>query len=267
MRKDNYLVGMLNRGVLALHVPLPGMRRRRFMLTKTLEWNLQWAILDHMFDEHFTLRPAFLDDPAALQRRLRALAAANLLLSPFLLVFLAVYFFMRNAEKFYHHPGTIGSRRWTSVARWRLREFNELPHYVQHRLAASHEAACKYVNQFPNTALHHVAKFAAYVAGSFAALLLFMTLLDEGLLERPLLGRHVVWWLATLGIVLAASRAFVGEEPVAHDPEAAMAEVVLHTHHLPRHWRGRAHSAEVQEHFQQLFQYKVRSGGGRGLGG
>ena len=41
MRKENFLIGMLNKGVLALHAPLPG-RRRRLMLTKTLEWNLSW---------------------------------------------------------------------------------------------------------------------------------------------------------------------------------------------------------------------------------
>lgn len=57
----------------------------------------------------------------------------NLLLAPFLLVFLVIYFFMRNAEKFYNHPSTVGARRWSSLASWRLREFNELPHYVHHR--------------------------------------------------------------------------------------------------------------------------------------
>ena len=41
MRKENYLIGLLNRGVLALHVPVPCLRKR-LMLTKTLEWNLHW---------------------------------------------------------------------------------------------------------------------------------------------------------------------------------------------------------------------------------
>jgi hypothetical protein len=58
---------------------------------------------------------------------------ANLLLAPFLLVFLLIYFFMRNAEKFYHQPSSAGARRWSSLAAWRLREFNELPHYLNHR--------------------------------------------------------------------------------------------------------------------------------------
>lgn len=53
------MIGMLNQGVLALNVPLLGLRRR-FMLTKTLEWNLYWALLDAMFDEHFQIRADFL---------------------------------------------------------------------------------------------------------------------------------------------------------------------------------------------------------------
>ncbi len=66
----------------------------------------------------------------------RRVAAANLLLAPFLLVFLLIYFFMRNAEKFYHQPSSAGARRWSSLAAWRLREFNELPHYLNHRSPA-----------------------------------------------------------------------------------------------------------------------------------
>ncbi len=149
----------------------------------------------------------------------------------------------------------------------------------------------------------------AYVSHSMQ-----LTLLDERLLERPLLGRHLVWWLATLGVVLTASRSFINEEPVAYDPERAMQEVsgrrkgsiqtstlffraghmpsvkrqlgigsllkaclarcvqahrsvrasavrepqvVVHTHYLPRHWRGRAHTPEVLTAFNQLFQFKV----------
>lgn len=65
----------------------------------------------------------------------RRVAIANLLLAPFLLVFLIIYFFMRNAEKFYHQPSSAGARRWSSLAAWRLREFNELPHYLGHRCA------------------------------------------------------------------------------------------------------------------------------------
>lgn len=58
--------------------------------------------------------------------------------------------------------------------------------------------------------------------------------------------------------MLAISRGFIAEQGVAFEPELALLEVVAHTHWLPRHWRGRGHTREVQEQFQQLFQFKVR---------
>ena len=63
------------------------------------------------------------------------MAWANLALAPFLIVFLAIRLFLRNAEQLYHHPSSVGARRWSPLARWRLREFNELPHYIEHRCA------------------------------------------------------------------------------------------------------------------------------------
>ena len=65
-------------------------------------------------------------------------------------------------------------------------------------------------------------------------------------------------WAATLGIVLAASRGLIVEPGTAFEPELAMLETFAHTHYLPRHWRGRAHTREVQSQFQTLFQFKVR---------
>ncbi|GLI70528.1 hypothetical protein VaNZ11_015443 [Volvox africanus] len=284
MRKDNYLIAMINRNVLQLHLQTPPdapLLVRRVMdamlllmggggsgsgcggssgcppmLTKTLEWNLRWCILDYMFDDQFRIRPGF-SDVAALKRRLRLVAAANLLLSPFLLMFLLAYFFMRNAERLYHHPAALGSRRWSGLAKWKIRELNELPHYLKHRLSASHPAALRYVAQFPSHTLAALARFMVFATGSFVALLLLMTFLDESLLERPLLGRQVVWWLGTMTVVLAACRTLVSEEPVAYDPERALADVVSFTHYLPQRWRSRAHTAEVQGAFLSLFRLKV----------
>ena len=58
--------------------------------------------------------------------------------------------------------------------------------------------------------------------------------------------------------MLAISRAFITEQDAVFEPELALLEVAAHTHHLPRHWRGRAHTREVQAQFSQLFQFKVR---------
>lgn len=63
MRKENYMIGMLNKGVLSLAFPrwLPGVgpvlsrddgnSNKRLVLTKTLEWSLNWCVLQNMFDK------------------------------------------------------------------------------------------------------------------------------------------------------------------------------------------------------------------------
>jgi autophagy-related protein 9 len=58
MRKENYLIGLLNKGVLGLDLPqwVPGAGpmlshdRKRLVLSKMVEWSLNWCILHYMFD-------------------------------------------------------------------------------------------------------------------------------------------------------------------------------------------------------------------------
>jgi autophagy-related protein 9 len=64
MRKENYLIGMINKGVLAFPIsqwfpgagPIvqssPDGAQNRLVLTKTLEWTLNWCILQSMFDRY-----------------------------------------------------------------------------------------------------------------------------------------------------------------------------------------------------------------------
>jgi autophagy-related protein 9 len=53
-----------------------------------------------------SLSQGFLSNEAALRQRLLKAASINLVLAPFLLMFLVIYFFMKHAERFYHSPGT-----------------------------------------------------------------------------------------------------------------------------------------------------------------
>ncbi|XP_075264030.1 uncharacterized protein LOC142355895 [Convolutriloba macropyga] len=256
MRRDNFLIGMLNKGVLALNVPLPGLRKR-VMLTKLMEWNLRYCILDAMFDKNFLIKHDFKHKPAMLARRFRLMALVNLLVSPFLMAFLIIHFFMRNAEKFYHHPSSVAARSWSPYAKWRIREFNEMRHLLDHRLSASRAASTAYISQFPTPVVRQIARFTAFISGSFAALVLFLATINDVLMERHLAGHNLVWWAAWLGVLLAISRSLIGEDTPVFDPEEAMAKVVRHTHYLPRHWRGRAHTREVQEQFEGFFCFKA----------
>jgi len=54
---------------------------------------------------------SWLLDEEKLRQRLLKAAAINLVLAPFLLMFLVIYFFMKHAERFYHSPG-VCCRLW-----------------------------------------------------------------------------------------------------------------------------------------------------------
>ena len=261
MRKENYLIALLNKGILSLSFSnVSGMLPKAPLLTKTVEWNIRLCLLDGMFDTTTNrVKESFMTSPETIVQRLRFAAICNLLLAPFLLAFLVIYYVMKNAEALYHQPGSMFARQWSPVAIWQLREFNEVPYFLYNRLNSGHESASKYMSQFPNYWLSHVSRFTAFVAGSFAAVLTAATLIEDGILEMNLIGeRQTVWWLAVLGAVLAISRSQIVEgSSAAFDPELALLEVAAHTHHYPKHWRGRAHTIEVQDDMKSLFRYKA----------
>merc|ERR1712159_414886 len=49
MRRDNFFMAMINKEVIDLHLPVPGLSKRP-MLTKMMEWNLNYCVMSHIFD-------------------------------------------------------------------------------------------------------------------------------------------------------------------------------------------------------------------------
>lgn len=267
MRKENYLIGMLNKGVIAFPISqwVPGVgpevkfspngMRYRLILTKTLEWTLNWCILQSMFDRNFHVRRDFVSNPKALKKTLMVVGLVMLLLSPFLVIFIMVYLFLRHAEQFYNHPSTASSRRWSNLSKWLFREFNEVDHLFKHRINSSVMQASDYLKQFPSPIITIIAKFISFVTGGFAAILIIIAFLEESVLEGHIFGRNLFWYAAVFGTITAISRAVVTDDPLVLDPEGAMALVVQHTHYMPKRWRGKESTETVLTEFGTLFQY------------
>ncbi|KAL3849952.1 hypothetical protein ACJIZ3_011834 [Penstemon smallii] len=267
MRKENYLIGMLNKGVLAFPISgwVPGAgptsnvgpdgSRYRLMLPKTLEWTLNWCILQSMFDRNFRVRRDFVSNPRTLKKRLVIVGFVLLLLSPFLVIFMLVYLFLRHAEQFYHHPSTASSRRWSNLSKWVFREFNEVDHLFKHRMNSSIVHSSDYLKQFPSPIMTIIAKFISFVSGGFAAVLIIIAFLEESLLEGHIFGRNLFWYAAVFGTITAISRAAIIDELLVLDPQGAMSQVVHHTHFMPKRWRGKENSETVRLEFETLFQY------------
>lgn len=255
LRRENYLMGAINQGALRLTLPwLRGALGQQCWLTTGVQWSLYWAVLNPLFDDHSRLRPLSADKLAT---RCRLIAIAQLLLTPFIAVYMGLYYFMRNAERVYHHPSAVGARRWSGEARWRMRHYNEYPHVLEARLSAAKPAATAYCACFPNHVVSLCARFVAFVVGALAAALLALAAVDERLLEAVLWGRNLLWYTAVCGTLLAASRALIADDApgsVRPDPVASLAACVAHTHFMPRRWRNASgNSRLVYGEFTALF--------------
>jgi autophagy-related protein 9 len=264
MRRDNYLIALINKDILDLTLPIPFLKKRQ-LFSKTLEWNLSLCILDYVFNEQGQVRPLFLKDTHrralsdGLRRRFIFAGFMNVLCAPFIILYFIMLYFFRYFNEYQRNPSQIGSRQYTPLAEWKFREFNELWHLFRRRTNMSYPFASRYIDQFPKDKTVQLSRFVAFIAGALASVLALASVIDPELL----LGfeitheRNVLFYLGVFGTIWAVARGAVPEENLVFDPEFALTNVIEYTHYLPSHWRGRLHSDEVRTEFALLYQMKV----------
>lgn len=296
MRKDNYMIALVNQRL--FHFPILNMclnrcKRKRavspllrpangtggrsdqdaksdehekyLVYGKTLEWNLRTCILNSMFDGQFSVRSAFVSAEGVrnLQRQFILMGVLNLMLLPFIMLFMVILFLLENAEEIHSKRTVLGPRQWTPLSQWRIREYNELQHFFQRRLNDGNEAAATYLSLFPSQMQAILAQAAAYISGAVVGTLALFTLLDPDILtaesfrvwDRPLL-----WWLATMSGILAISRAFIPtrlSNPAPADRAEALFEVTSQVHYLPKRWREHPALDVTRREFALMFQPRV----------
>lgn len=86
------------------------------------------------------------------------MAVINAIFAPFIVLYLLFYSFFRYFEEYHKNPSTLGSRQYTQLARWKFREFNELPHLFRRRCHNSYPFAQRYIDQFPKERIAIVAR-------------------------------------------------------------------------------------------------------------
>jgi autophagy-related protein 9 len=166
MRQENYLIALFNKELLDLRMPLPPALKRILhragdegkgrTLTKVLEWNLRFCLMEYLFDPRGRVRKVFLKNKnravliQGLRRRFVFMGILNGIFAPFIVLYMIMYSFFRYFDEYRNNPSSIGSRRYTPFAQWKFREFNELSHFFTRRLDESYPLANIYIGQFPN---------------------------------------------------------------------------------------------------------------------
>ena len=88
----------------------------------------------------------------------------------------------------------------------------------------------------------------AFIAGSFAAVLLLASILDPDLFLHFEITPHgtVLFYLGIFASILAVARGMIPEDNKVFDPELLMTEVIQYTHYMPNEWKGMLHSKQVE---------------------
>jgi hypothetical protein len=221
----------------------------------TLDWNIRFCVLNSLFDSHFYVHSSYLGSCGikSLKRRFRVVGVANLLLSPFIMLFMIIFFFLKHAEELHSKKTLFGPRQWCYLAQWKLREFNELPHFFERRLTLSSVAAQQYMQQFPNTLVSIIAQSIAYITGALVAILLLLTVTDSDIISHRIFDRTLLWYLAVFSAILALSRSMIPDKTIYPAPALVMQEVMKHTHYSPLHWRQRTHTSSVHQEFAYMY--------------
>lgn len=293
MRKENYMIALINKEVLDLLIPMfsqvlsslvlgqMNVFTTKSVLTKTLEWNLKLCINNFVFNNHGQINNNILQEAsrnqlaAELSSRFKMAAIINLILCPFIVVYFVLLYFFRYFNEYKSNPLSIlGLRQYTPWAEWKLREFNELPHFFIKRLHLSIGPANTYINQFPGGFLViNMMSLVNFVAGAFTAVLVIFGIWFEdeehsfwSFEITP--GRSSLFYISLFGTVWAITSNSINSLPnltenhtqlltFFYDPEASLRYVSQFTHYLPSLWNGRLHLVAVKNEFCELYSLKI----------
>ncbi|KAK5653585.1 hypothetical protein OQA88_8847 [Cercophora sp. LCS_1] len=264
MRRENYLIALFNKDILNLTIPLPFLNNYQ-LLSRILEWTLMFSILDFVFNEHNQVNQKFLRSDYRgelsnkLRSRFRFAGFMILVLSPFVVGYLLLVYFLTYFHEIQKNPSVLTSRMYTPLAEWKFREFNELPHLFRKRLDMSQPFASHYIDQFPKVKTEMVAKVVAFSAGSLATILAVAAIIDNDFLIgfeiTP--DRNALFYTALFGSIWAFARGSISGENAVFDPEYAMRNVIEYTHYSPDHWQDRLHSFDIKKEFSSLYKMKI----------
>jgi autophagy-related protein 9 len=283
MKKDNYLIAMIHHNILDYGIPiLPesiNNRVRRFLgmsgderlkvnvFSRILLWSITYCIVNFIVNERNEVRNEIMFSDREhvqdslineLRKKLRIIGILNLLLTPFLALFVPIYTLFHYGEEFYKNPSSASNREWGFSAKWKFREYNELPHIFKTRMYLSSKLAEQYIDQFPYTIYESISKLVAFVSSSLIVYFVFISIWNENALFNIEISpyKSVFWWVTVLSTVWVASRSVLKEQPIFF-PEKKMEKLAKYLHYIPDNIISRPNSQESLEWIKKYYQFKI----------
>jgi autophagy-related protein 9 len=243
MRKENYMIALIENKI----IDIPN-----FVYTKQMDENLKYIILNDYNDINDM-------DHLKLKRKFIMYGILNVVLSFVILLFQIGYFLTSNINDFYSSKNITGPRRYTTLAKIKFREYNELAHYFEERINKSMKYANKYNAQFESPNMEIAGKFIGLISGAFFIFFLIISILDENvLLYVTFFDRSLLFYMGIISAISSFTRTMIrNPEDSLYDPVGYMEKIIQHTHYCPKSWTDKFNKHEVRNEFLSLFQYKI----------
>ncbi|CAK9439105.1 uncharacterized protein LODBEIA_P33290 [Lodderomyces beijingensis] len=279
MRRENYMIALINKDILDLSVLF---MNEKSVLTKTLEWNLKLCIDNFVFNKQGQINGSILKEynrnqlARELKSRFKLAAMINVVLCPFIVIYFVLRSFFKYFNEYKSNPSSIvGLRQYTPFAHWKLREFNELPHFFSKRLQLSQGPANTYIDQFPKGFfVLNGMKLVNFISGSILAILVIFGIFLENESHsfwsfEITEGRSTLFYISIFGTLWAVtsssgtpdtqqqSQSNYNHNTFAYDPEANIKFVSQFTHYLPSSWNKKLHTIQVKNEFCELYSLKI----------
>ena len=278
-RRTNFRIAMTNAGLLdAMSAPppfllwLPGGARayRGVIQSRTMDWAIDFCVLSAITTPTGGLAREVRGrgGPAAalalVRKRVVSASLLAIVAGPVFVCYYTAAALLRYAERLRSSPSSLlGARQWSPRARWLFRDFNELPHTFERRLARANVAANLYFDDFESPMVRTLAQFGSFAMGVAMALVVGLSLQTSGSLDFFVIPGtddvHVssLYALATLGALLSMFRSALPEEFSSKEPSEHLRRLASHTHHYPPSWRnGELPHDAIRAELNQLYEVK-----------
>ena len=228
--KDNYLITLIDKNVFKIDY-----------LTKIMEWNIIFCILNSIFDNDIKFNPKFLNNDSkfcsSIQTKLQFISILNFVFMPFIFMFLLFYYLFKYGEKFYSNPNYIITRNWTLIAKWKLRNYNELFHEYDSKFIVSKDICDEYTNLFPNKIVQTISRFLVFILSSVFVILVFISIVNERILTNLYItnNKQTIWFIGIVGSIIAILKRNLVETPTDY-PKDKMKNLKEKINSIPDNW-------------------------------
>lgn len=249
MRKENYLISMFNLGI--IDIPITETLEKIIMFSI---FSINWSVIG-IQDTHLDKR----EWSDKLKKRLKILGLIMIPVTPVICIVYLLYVLLRYGEQIKENPSEVlGSRKWSPVGKWALREINEAHHYFENRLRRAHYHSREYIEQFSTNSTHVlIARLVMFMTGVLFFIVLAMSVISHEFIFQIGYLSSVVY-ITILMSIISVCRSMLPNEEQMTTPEEKMREVVKYTHYAPSKWQKKANTQVVFNEFTKLFDYKVK---------